>query len=106
MSTKLKYILIALVVLVVGTIAVIMYRMFWQFDQKDIHVYAKEEAAKYKDSTGVYTIILEGVNHILASHSYTNQILNTSKATGTDKEQLLVQAAVKQCIAFGYLPAK
>lgn len=106
MSANLKYILIALVALVVGTIAVIMYRMFWQFDQKDIHIYAKEEAAKYKDPSGVYAIILEGVNHVLASHSYSNQILTTAKKTGTDKEQLLVQAAVNQCIAFGYLPAK
>lgn len=106
MSKQLKYILIALVVLVIGVIAAIMYRMFWQFDQKDIHIYATEEAAKYKDSKGVYSIILEGVQHVLNSHTLSRQVLTTAKNTGTDKEQLLVQAAIKQCIAFGYLPAK
>jgi hypothetical protein len=103
MSTNLKYIIYALLVLVAGTIAVIIYRLFFQFNSDSVHVYAREEAAKYKDSPTVYALILEGTTHILASHTLSQQVLTTANKTNTDKEQVLVMAAIAQCQAYGYL---
>lgn len=104
MSKNLKYATVALIAIVLGIIAVVIYRLFFQFNTNEIHVYAKEEAAKYKDKSGVYSIILEGVHNILSSHSETQQVLKTAKATNMDKEQLLVSAAINKCIMYGYLP--
>lgn len=104
MSTQLRYILIALTVIVFGAIAWTLYRMFWQFDQKRINDYISDEAKKYKDTAGVTQILREGVQHILASHTLTQQVLSTAKATNTDKENILVHAAINQCVSNGYLP--
>lgn len=104
MSTNLKYIIIGLFVLIVGIIAMVIYRMFFQFDSKEIEIYAAEEAEKYGANKGtVKALILEGVQHVLSSHTLTQQVLTASRRTGTDKEQLLVQAAIAQCNAYSYL---
>jgi flagellar basal body-associated protein FliL len=107
MSANLKYIIIGLMVLITMVIAAIVYRMFFQFNSKEIEIYAREEAAKYgANAPTVYALILEGVQHVLSSHSLTRQVLTSAKRTGTDKEQLLVQAAIAQCVAFSYLKPK
>jgi len=105
MSTNLRYILMGLVTLVTVALVAILYRMFLQFNQKEIQVYVREQADKYKDKAAAYRIILDGVQYILSSHNLTQQVLRSSRATGTDKEQELVNAAINQCIAFKYLPA-
>jgi hypothetical protein len=104
MSTNLKYILITLTVLVFGAVAMIIYRMFFQFNEKEIHTYIMEESAKYgKDSAAVASIIAEGVEYILSSHNLTQQVLRSARGSNTDPEQELVNAAINQCIAFNYL---
>lgn len=104
MSTALKYIIIVLISIVMVVIAFVVYRIFFQFNENEIKIYAQEEASKYKDKAGVYSIILEGVQNVLQSHSQSQQLLTVASRTGTDKEQLLVQAAIGQARAFGYLP--
>lgn len=106
MSTALKYTLMALVALVTVAIAAIAYRMYLQFNQQEIRVYVREQAARYKDQAAAYRIIMDGVEYLLGSHNLTQQVLRSSRATGTDKEQELVNAAINQCIAFKYLPAQ
>lgn len=104
MAKNLKYIIIALVVIILAAVAVILYRMFFQFNQKEIRIYANDEAVKYKDQAGVYNLIMDGVEYILSSHNLTQQVLKTARATGTDKEQELVNAAIMQAKNFNYLP--
>lgn len=103
MSKALKYILFAVVSIIIIAIAVIIYRMFFQFDAKEIKIYVREEAEKYKNSDAVYKLIMDAVEYILSSNNLTQQVLKASKATGTDKEQLLVHRAILQCKSFGYL---
>lgn len=104
MSTKLKYILITLLVLVVLVIAAVVYRMFFQFDQNEIRIYIREESAKYgPNAAAVYNIIMEGVEYVLSSHNLTQQVTRSARGTNTDPEQELVNAAINQCISFGYL---
>ena len=73
MTKTVKYILITLIVLILGTVAVIIYRMFFEFNSAKIKEYASKEAAKYKESPEVYSLIMDGVEYILASHNLTNQ---------------------------------
>lgn len=103
MSNTLKYIIIGLSVILLAVIAFIVYRMFFQFDSKEIRIYVNEEASKYADKATAYSLIMDGVEHILSSNNLTQQVLKTARATNTDKEQELVHAAVNQCKAYNYL---
>lgn len=104
MGNSIKYLVIVLAVIVLGAVAMIVYRMFFQFDQTDIHIYAKEAAEKYgQNSKVVYGLILEGVEEILSHHNQTQQVLRAASASGMDKEQVLVNTAVNLCHAQGYL---
>ena len=58
MSKTLKFALIGIVVLVLGVIAVITYRMFFQFNSSFVKQYAQEEAAKYANKEAAYNIKL------------------------------------------------
>lgn len=107
MSKSLKFIIIALVALIGAAITIIIYRMFFQFDMKEVAVYVDEEAAKYgPKKLAAAAIIMDGVEHILSSHNLCQQVLRSARATGTDKEQELVSAAINQCKAFRYLSDK
>jgi predicted nucleic acid-binding protein len=99
-----KNIVIALVGLLLLTTAVIIYRMFFQFSQSEIKIYALDEAEKYEDKKAAYNIIMDGVQYILSSHNLTQQVLKSAKASKTDKEQELVHAAIMQAKQFTYLP--
>lgn len=107
MSKSLKIIMISLVALVAAVIGVIIYRMFFQFDMKEVAVYVDEEAAKYgPKKRDAACIIMDGVEHILSSHNLCQQVLRSARATGTDREQELVSAAINQCKSFRYLSDK
>jgi hypothetical protein len=106
MSTKLKYLVYGLSALVVCIIAAVVYRMFFQFNWTEIDVYAKEEAEKYPDKAAAYRLIIDGVENILSSHKKTQQVLTSARATKTDREQELVNAAINQCYAYNYFARK
>ena len=106
MSKYFKYILLIVSLVIVALIGCIIYRMFFQFDMNEIKIYAREEADKYKDKASVYTIIMEGVEHVLSSHNLTQQVIRFSRSTNTDVEQELVNMAINQCVANKYLPSK
>jgi hypothetical protein len=103
MSKTLKYAIIAIIALILVTIACIVHRMFFQFDSKEIKEYVREEAEKYGDKQAAYALIMDGVEYILGSHNLTQQVLKSARASKTDKEQELVHAAIQQCKAFKYL---
>jgi chemotaxis signal transduction protein len=103
MSSTLKYIIIGLIVLIGATLAVIMYRMFFQFKSELIKQYVMAEAVKYKDKESAYAIILDGVEHILSSHNLTQQVLKTAAANQSGKEQELVHAAIMQSRSLDYI---
>ncbi len=105
MNNNLKYILIGLVAVIAVVLGIVIYRMFFQFDSKEISEYANDEAVKYKDRDAAYSLIMDGVEYILGSHNLTQQVLRSARATGTDKEQELVTAAIQQCKLFNYIPA-
>lgn len=103
MTTNLKYIVTGLVLMITIVVVVIIYRMFYQFNPKDVSQYANDASSKYKNPTAAYGVIMDGVEHILSSHNLTQQVLRVARETGIDKEQELVSVAVQQCKAFGYL---
>jgi len=90
--------------LVLVSITFIIYRMFFQFDNSEVKIYVREEAAKYNSSVDVYNTIMRGVEYVLASHNLTQNVLTVARATNTDREQELVNAAVNACRSFGWLP--
>jgi hypothetical protein len=103
MSNTLKYILIGLVILIGATVAVVIYRMFFEFKSELIKQYAMAEAVKYKDKDAAYALILDGVEYILGSHNLTQQVLKTATANQSGKEQELVHAAIMQCRSLDYI---
>ena len=85
-------------------IAYIVYRMYFEFKGSDVKGYIKDEANKcIGNEDSAYSIIQDGVKHILSSSSLTDQVIKTAKLNGTSKEQELVHAAVMQCISLGYI---
>ena len=106
-NKSLKYILIALGVLILGVIAFVIYRMFFQFSAKDVKAYVNDEAIKYTGSEKeAYEIIMDGVEYILSSNNLTQQVIKSARASKIEKEQELVHAAIMQCKAFNYLGEK
>ena len=103
MSNTLKYILIGLVLLIAGTMAVVIYRIFFQFNAELVKKYAMAEAVKYKDKDAAYALIMDGVEYILSSHNLTQQVLKTASANHSGKEQELVHAAIMQSRGFDYI---
>lgn len=99
-----KNLLIALIGLVLLIVGVVVYRMFFQFDKKEVKIYAQDEAEKYTDKKAAFGIIMDAVDYILSSHNLTQQVLKSAKASNTDKEQELVHSAIMQAKAFTYLP--
>jgi type IV secretory pathway VirB4 component len=98
-----KNILIAIVLFFTVLICIVIYRMFFQFNSKDISIYIDEEASKYEDKAKVFGVIQDGVEHILSSHNLTQQVLKTAKYNKVAPEQLLVHAAIMQCKTNGFL---
>ena len=102
-----RNIIIALVAFLLISLLVIAYRMFLQFNSKDVAIYIKEESDKYgADSETVYQLIQDSVEHILSERNLTQQVCKSARATKTPKEQVLVHVAIMQCQAFGYLKLK
>lgn len=106
MSKVLKYAMIGITILVLMVIAVITYRMFFQFNSSFVKQYAREEAEKYGNKDAAYKYIMDAVEYILGSHNLSQQVLKTAKLNNSDKEQELVFAAVNQCKAFNYFNSK
>lgn len=101
---NLKTAVIALIFVGVILLFVAMYRMFWQFKDSEVKTYIDEEASKFgADKAKVAAILKDGVEYILSSHNLTQQVIKSASASNTPKELELVQAAAKQCRAFGYI---
>lgn len=100
-----KLLMYGLIILLLVVIMIAVYRYFFQFNNKLVKEYIKDEADKYADPKAVTDIITDGVKHILASQSLTNQVLRDAKNSGTEKEQELVYASVMQCKLYNYLPS-
>jgi uncharacterized membrane protein len=100
-----KNIVIALVIMILISLILIVYRMFFQFDQREIKIYVMDEAEKYTDKYEAYKIIMDSVNYILSSHNLTQQVIRASKINKTDLEQELVHSAIMHAKSFTYLPA-
>ena len=102
-----KNLVIAIVLFFAVLISIIVYRMFIEFNSKDVSIYIDEEASKYPENKKeVYALIQDGVEYILSSHNLTQQIKKTAKGFNTPKEQELVHAAIMQCKIYGYLNTK
>lgn len=101
---SLRNIMIGLIGLFLVLLVFIAYRMFFQFNSKDVSIYIDEEASKFgANKMAVYKIIQDGVQDILRSHNLTQQVLRTAKAHSTPKEMELVHAAIMQCQAYGFI---
>ncbi len=100
-----KNIVICLVALLFICVAVIVYRMYFLFNQNEIKIYVLDECEKYTDKTAAYNIIMDAVDYILSSHNLTQQVLASAKASNADRNQELVHAAIMQSKNFNYLPA-
>lgn len=104
MTKKQKIALYAVAILLLAAIAMIVYRMFFQFKNSNVNQFVQAEASKYTSNpVKAANLISDSVSHILNSRSLTKQVLDYSSATGVQKEQVLVTAAVMQCKAYGYL---
>jgi hypothetical protein len=105
MNITSKHLLIALIAFFIVLISVIIYRLFFQFNSKDISIYIDEEAKKYDgmDRVNVFALIQDGVEHILCSHNQVQQVLRVASANKVPKEQVLVHAAIMQAMQNGYI---
>lgn len=100
-----KLLMYALIVLILVLIMIAVYRYFFQFNNKLVKEYIKDESDKYANPKQVSELITDGVKHILSSSNLTKQVLLDAKNSGTEKEQELVYSAVMQCKLYNYLPS-
>jgi len=102
----LKNAVIGLIIVFMVLLFAVVYRMFLQFNSKDVAIYIDEEASKYVDPTAkawVTKILHDGVEDILSSHYRTQQVISVAKESNLPKEQELVQAALLNAQNLGYI---
>lgn len=104
MSNALKWAAIILTATIIILVVWIVYRLFFQFNQSVIKIYAKEAAQNYSNPSLAYQLIMESAEEILMSHNKTQFVLALAKANKSGKEQELINAAVNQSINLGGLP--
>jgi type IV pilus biogenesis protein CpaD/CtpE len=103
MNKKLKIFLLISVGVLFVIVAVVLHRVFIEFKNSKVRSYIMEEANKYSNPASATVIINEGVKNILASRTLTREVREYAKATGTEKEKVLVTGAVMQAKSYGYL---
>lgn len=104
MSKKAKIVLGLIAVFLLVILAMVVYRIHFQFSNSAVNAFIQAEAAKYTSNpVKAGAIIQDAVNHILSERHLTREVLNYSSATGIQKEQVLVTAAVMQAKSYGYL---
>ena len=87
------------------TIVVVMYvyRVFFEFNNRKVSEYIKMEADKYPDPATAYKVIHEGVMFVLNSRNLTSQVREIAADAKLSKERILVDSAINQCKALGYI---
>lgn len=99
-----KNAVIGIILFVLVIIVIVAYRMFFQFNSKDISTYINEEANKYPaNNNDVYKLIQDGVEYILSSHNLTQQVIRSASVSNIPKEMELVHVAVLMAQNNGYL---
>lgn len=102
-SKGLKITLIAVVIVLVVIASFVAYRLFFEFNKKTIEGYIIAGTADYSDKATASRIMRDGVQHILSSKSLTDQVKEYAKASNIPCEKALVDAAILQAKAYGYL---
>jgi hypothetical protein len=103
MKTWQKLALTGIVLVLLIVVVFTAYRLFFEFNKKEINAYVSTEAGKYQDTGTATRVITDGVTHILSSASLTSQVKQYAKTMGVSLEKSLVDAAVLQAKAYGYL---
>jgi hypothetical protein len=98
-----KYALIGIVLLILVSAVVMVYQVFFQFNNKRVRALIMDESKNYSDPQSAYKIMHEAVMHVLHNRSLVKQVFSYARATGTEVEQVLVNAAINECKSFGYL---
>lgn len=103
MSKARKILLIAFVVVLLVLITTFVYLHFFELNNKEVRRLIQEEASKWPGSEAeAYSIINDGVKNIQNDWRLMSQVRKVAATTGIPKEKAIVDAAVKQCFAYGY----
>jgi hypothetical protein len=98
-----KALFTALILLLVVCVVYIVYKIVFQFKNSEVRNYINAEAAKTGDPVAAAKILKEGCDHILASRTLTNQVLESARYSGIPREQELVHVALMEAYAKGFI---
>lgn len=103
MSTKAKYLVIALIAIVLVLTLFVIYRIYFMFNRAKIEAHATDEANKTASPNIAFQLIKEGCEHILKSQDLTKQVKLLAQIDGIEIEKALVLTALSNCYASGFI---
>ena len=103
MSKALKFAFIALFLFILIVIICYVYRMFFQFKMATVKSLAMQYANNTANPVDCYKIIINGCQDILFSIDRTEQIKIMAQNDNMSPEQELVNAAINNAIASGFI---
>ena len=103
LSKSQKNIALILLALLLVVVVMFVYRVFFEFNNKKVRSYIQQEANKYPDPVAAYKVINDAVMFVLTDRNLTSQVREIAAEAKMDKERILVDSAINQCKAFGYI---
>lgn len=103
LTGKIKWLIYAVIALVVVMCALVAHRMFFMFNRKRVDAYIEAVANTTADPNTAYRVLKEMCQSILKSQDETAAVKAMAEAEKMDKEQMLVQTALYKCFALGFL---
>ena len=103
LTKKQKNTMIGLSILLLIALLYVIWKVFFEFDNTAVSNQVQTRLADSDNPTADNVIIQDGMKHILASTFLTQQVKDYAKMNNVPKEQVLVNAAVAQAQANGYL---
>jgi len=101
---KRKIILYALALMVVAFVAMFIYRFVFEFNNAKVKAYLQQESKAYKENAAnVYALLHEAAQDILKSSNKTAMARQYAKATGMEKERVLVDMAVAEAKKYTFI---
>lgn len=98
-----KYVIGALIAVILVLVGAIVYRMYFMFNRAKVEAWATAYANQTASPNIAYRLIIEGCENILKSQDLTAQVKLLAEADGIDKEKALVLTALNNCYASGFI---
>ena len=100
---KVKFLILALLLIVLIVAGVIIYRMFFKFKRSTVQLLAQTAANTTVNPAAAYSIIMDMAQTIQASPHLTEAVMASANAGATSPEQELVNTSLAMAYSYGLL---